>query len=226
MKQPLAVKKRSQNSFSGSWQAERVELTEPQWEVIQPLFPPPKATGRPRQDDHLVFEGVLWVLRTGARWKDLPDHFPPYQTCHRRFQQWVRFGLLDRILQTLYENPIDRGQIKLDEWFINGSFVPAKGSAAIAYGPRGKGNKVMAIADRHGLPVALFLAAAAPHEVTLVHSTLDASFGFDHPARLIGDTAYDSEALDTELARDGIEMIARNRRNRIRTQDGQSAGLW
>ena len=79
----------------------------------------------------------------------------------------------------------------------------------------------MAIADHHGLPVAVHLAAAAPHEVTLVHSTLDAAFGFDHPARLIGDTAYDSDLLDEQLASEGIEMIARNRKNRAKTQDGR-----
>lgn len=79
----------------------------------------------------------------------------------------------------------------------------------------------MGIADGAGLPVALSLAAAAPHEVTLVHDALDASFGFDHPQRLIGDTAYDSDQLDIDLAAQGIEMIARNRKNRIKSQDGR-----
>lgn len=106
-----------------------MELTEAQWKVVEPLFPPPKATGRPRQNDRLVLEGVLWVLRTGARWKDLPERFPPYQTCHRRFQQWVRSGLLDRILQALYEDLLERGQINLGEWFIDGMYVPSKGGA-------------------------------------------------------------------------------------------------
>ncbi len=109
-----------------------MELTEPQWKIVEPLFPPPKATGRPRRDDRLVLEGVLWVLRTGARWKDLPGRFPPYQTCHRRFQQWVRSGLLDRVLQALYEDLVERGQVKLDEWFIDGSFVLAKGGALLS----------------------------------------------------------------------------------------------
>nr|RIX96730.1 hypothetical protein D3W47_19695 [Deinococcus sp. RM] len=72
----------------------------------------------------------------------------------------------------------------------------------------------MAITDASGLPIAVHVASASPHEVTLVHDTLDATFGFDHPKRLIGDRAYDSDALDAELAREGIEMIAPNRRNR------------
>lgn len=79
----------------------------------------------------------------------------------------------------------------------------------------------MAITDASGLPIAVHVASASPHEVTLVHDTLDATFGFDHPKRLIGDRAYDSDALDAELAREGIEMIAPNRRNRSKTQDGR-----
>lgn len=79
----------------------------------------------------------------------------------------------------------------------------------------------MAITDASGLPIAVHLASASPHEVTLVHDTLEASFGFDHPKRLIGDRAYDSDGLDADLARLGLEMIAPNRRNRRKTQDGR-----
>lgn len=79
----------------------------------------------------------------------------------------------------------------------------------------------MAITDASGLPIAVHVASASPHEVTLVQDTLDATFGFDYPERLIGDRAYDSDALDADLASLGIEMIAPNRRNRRKTQDGR-----
>ena len=68
-----------------------MDLTDPQWELIEPLFAWPKrrldGKGRPPRDARAVLNGVLWVLRTGAPWHDLPDRYPPYQTCHRRFQQ-------------------------------------------------------------------------------------------------------------------------------------------
>jgi len=86
---------------------------------------------------------------------------------------------------------------------------------------RGKGTKIMAITDASGLPIAVHVASASPHEVTLVHDTLENAFGFDLPQRLIGDRAYDSDVLDAELAFLGIEMIAPNRRNRSKTQDGR-----
>jgi transposase len=88
---------------------------------------------------------------------------------------------------------------------------------------RGKGTKVMAVADRTGLPIAVCTASASPHEVTLVQSVLDARFVTALPARLIGDKAYDSDPLDATLAEQGIEMIAPHRRNRTKpkTQDGR-----
>lgn len=81
----------------------------------------------------------------------------------------------------------------------------------------------MAVADRHGLPIAAWIASGERAESHLVGDTLDQSFVEEAPQRLIGDKAYDSDALDLELAEQrGIEMIAPNRRTRRRTQDGRS----
>ena len=88
---------------------------------------------------------------------------------------------------------------------------------------RGKGSKIMAVADGHGLPLAVDVASASPHETKLVHSTLQARFLREKPQRLIGDKAYDSDALRADLAGDGIELITRQRSNRrVKTQDGRS----
>ena len=89
---------------------------------------------------------------------------------------------------------------------------------------RGKGTKLMALADGSGLPLAVCAASASPHEVTLVGATLEASFLDERPERLIGDRAYDSDPLDKALAEEGIEMIAPHRNNRRKpkkTQDGR-----
>jgi transposase len=88
---------------------------------------------------------------------------------------------------------------------------------------RGKGSKIMAVADGHGLPLAVDVASASPHETKFVHSTLEARFFPDKPERLIGDKAYDSDALRANLAAQGIELITRQRSNRrVKTQDGRS----
>jgi transposase len=87
---------------------------------------------------------------------------------------------------------------------------------------RGKGTKIMGIADRHGLPVALRTESASPAEVKLVEPTLEERIVADVPERLIGDKAYDSDRLDENLMQNyGIEMIAPNRAKRSQTQDGR-----
>jgi transposase len=88
---------------------------------------------------------------------------------------------------------------------------------------RGKGTKIMGIADGHGLPLALRTESAAPAEVTLVQATLEARVVADVPERLIGDKAYDSDRLDEQLLQEyGTEMIAPNKVNRrVPTQDGR-----
>ena len=87
---------------------------------------------------------------------------------------------------------------------------------------RGKGTKIMGIADGHGLPLALRTESASPAEVKLVEKTLGERIVADVPERLIGDKAYDSDKLDQSLMENyGIEMIAPNRARRSQTQDGR-----
>lgn len=88
---------------------------------------------------------------------------------------------------------------------------------------RGKGTKLMAIADAAGLPVAVHTDSARPHEVTLVEATVDEAVTIGLPERLVGDRAYDSDPLNAKLAVDDIELIAPHRSNRIKpaTQDGR-----
>jgi transposase len=73
-----------------------MDLTNEQWEVLEPLIPVPvrraDGRGRPWRNSRDVLNGILWVLRTGAPWRDLPERYPPYQTCHRRFPTLERGG--------------------------------------------------------------------------------------------------------------------------------------
>lgn len=73
-----------------------------------------------------MLNGVLWMLRTGAPWHDLPEYYPPYQTRHRRFQGWVCDGTLRQLLATFAEDLKERGGLNLSERFIGGSLLPLK----------------------------------------------------------------------------------------------------
>ncbi len=140
-----------------------MDLTQEQWLATEPYFPkeelrrPGRNGGRPWRAARDVLNGVLWVLRTGAPWSDLPRRYPPYQTCHRRFQRWVEEGILPRVLAALRRD----------------------------------------LEDRDGV---------------LTDRTLDAAFVVNLPPRLIGDKAWDSEALQSRLAEErNIELIAPKR---------------
>lgn len=112
-----------------------MDLTDAQWAVSEPHLRPKRRAdgrGRPWRDARAVFNAVFWVLRTGAPWHDLPNRYPPYQTCHRRFQQWRRDGTLTRILTALAEDLRDRGKINLSETFIDASFSSAKKGALLS----------------------------------------------------------------------------------------------
>src|ERR1700746_1835281 len=75
----------------------RYELDDHEWAVVKSMLPN-KPRGVPRVDDRRVLNGIFWVLRSGAPWRDLPDAFGPYTTCYNRFVRWRRAGVWGRIV--------------------------------------------------------------------------------------------------------------------------------
>ena len=115
-------------------------LTDAQWEQIRPLLPKvPKHPrgGRPRADDRRVLEGILWMLRSGARWQDLPEEFPSPATCWRRLRDWEEQGVWLDIWRAFVSELNERGQLDWSESFLDGSFAPAKKGAAESEKPSG-----------------------------------------------------------------------------------------
>lgn len=105
------------------------ELTDEQWSLIADLFPDPppgRQGGRPRVDARRCFDGIVWVLRSGARWKDLPRSFPSYPTCWRRFVEWTAAGVWEQAWSRLVRMLDERGHIDWEESFADGTFAPAK----------------------------------------------------------------------------------------------------
>ena len=109
-------------------------LTDEQWVVIEPLVPKPKRMGRPPRDAREMMDALMWMLRTGAPWRDLPDWFGPWQTAYTRFSQWRDSGLLDRIVVKLQVMLADAGKIDWELWCVDGTSVRAARCAAGAQG--------------------------------------------------------------------------------------------
>jgi transposase len=111
----------------------RWELSDEQWKLVEPILRPARREdnrGRPWHETRAVLNGVLWILGSGAQWAEMPSKYPPYQTCHRRFQQWIREGKLVEALRLLAHHLHERGKLHLDEAFVDATFASAKKGAS------------------------------------------------------------------------------------------------
>ncbi len=109
----------------------RHELTDDQWAALAPHLPPQRpATGRPAKDHRTVVDAILWRLKTGAPWRDLPARYGPWQTVYSRFRRWQRAGVWDRALAALQAAGDARGELDWSLHFLDGTTVRAHQSAA------------------------------------------------------------------------------------------------
>src|SRR3954451_9673050 len=109
----------------------RLDVTDAQWQRLEPLLPPEKPrTGRPNHDHRRVVSGMLWIHRTGAPWRDLPERYGPVGTVSSRFYRWCRAGVWDRILGALQAEADARGEIDWDLHFVDATIVRAHQHAA------------------------------------------------------------------------------------------------
>ena len=108
-------------------------LSEKQWKVLEPLFPEPKrrkdGRGRPWASNRECLQGILWVLRTGARWRDLPEPYPDGSTCWRRLRSWEERGVWLKAWQKLLSMLDRRRLLDWEEAFLDATFVAAKKGA-------------------------------------------------------------------------------------------------
>lgn len=105
-------------------------LTDELWNAISGFIPEPKLAsnggGRPGISRRTIFEGILWVLHSGSRWKDLPSEYRSYQNCHRLFQEWQKLGVFEQIFHWISSEKAKDIGIFAELAFIDGTFVPAK----------------------------------------------------------------------------------------------------
>ena len=107
----------------------RGDLSDGQWRLIEALFPKQARGGR-WNDHRAVFNGILWILRTGAPWRDLPEHYGKWGSVYHRFNRWRKDGTFDRVLKALRIRLDKQGYIDWDLWCVDGSSVRASRAAA------------------------------------------------------------------------------------------------
>lgn len=110
---------------------ERHALSDEQWSRLRPLLPPPPTgRGRPRRDDRLIVDAIIWRLATGVPWRDLPERFGSWRTVYSRFRRWQQAGVWERVLATLQAQADAAGDLDWARHFLDGTTVRAHQHAA------------------------------------------------------------------------------------------------
>lgn len=174
----------------------RYALTDLEWKFIQPILPC-KPRGVKRVDDRMVLNGIFWILRSGAPWRDLPDCFGPYTTCYNRFVRWQRAGVWDDILKAISNQQyadvqmIDSSIIRVHQ---HGACIKQSVDNCIGRSRGGLTTKIHAVVDRNGLPLRLALTGGQQHD-SLIAIELMSSLRIKDV--FLADKAYDSDAIRT-----------------------------
>jgi len=103
----------------------RHQLTDQEWNCIADVFPAPAKTGRPPRDQRTIVDAILWIVRTGSPWRDLPEEYQPWGTVWDLFDKWNSDGTLDEILRRLRAMRLDAGEIDGELWCIDGTIIRA-----------------------------------------------------------------------------------------------------
>ena len=170
----------------------RYELSDYEWSVIKPMFPN-KPRGIPRVDDRRILNGIFWVLRSGAPWRDLPDSYGPPTTCYNRFARWRRSGVWDRIMDAVAAvhdaavQMIDTSIVRVHQ---HGACIANNRGQHMGRSRGGLTSKIHVVVDGNGLPVQLGLTAGQEHDNQLFSVLLR---NLPSRARLLADRGYDAD---------------------------------
>jgi transposase len=218
----------------------RHALSDEHYEAIRPLLPTSDRPGHPWKDHRVVIDGILWVLHTGAPWRDLPRAtYGPWQTVYERFNRWSKDGTWGRLLEALHARLDAAGKIDWDLFCIDGSSIRASRAAAGASATDGTaaeptdhalgrsrggyGSKIHLVCDGRGLPMAVTVTAGQRHESTQFEAVMGqvrvprpVGRPRCRPRKLAGDKGFSYPRIRRELRRRGIKAVIPTRKDQRR----------
>lgn len=192
----------------------RHELTEEQWERIKVLLPPDQGrAGRQPWPNGVMVNAILWVLRSGAPWRDLPAQYPKWTAVHTRFLRWSKSGVWGRVLSALATDLddevviIDASIVRVHQDATGGK---KSGSERIGHSRGGPSTKIHVVVDALGNPIKVELTEGQVHDVTQAPELLkEATSAF-----VLGDKGYDSDAVVAQIEAQGSQAVIPPRRGR------------
>ncbi|WP_442806354.1 IS5 family transposase [Streptomyces sp. NBC_01317] len=204
----------------------RHELSDVEWAVLSRLLPSSGTAGRPRSDDRVVLNGIVWKLRTGSAWRDVPERYGSWQTLYTRFRRWALDGTFSRMLKAIQAERDAAGDI---DWLVSvdSTIVRAHqhatggkrglprdeaGDHALGRSRGGLSTKVHLACDGHGRPLAFVLTGGNTNDCTRFEDVLDAirvprtgpGRPRTRPDHVIADKGYSSRKIRAYLRRRGI----------------------
>jgi transposase len=191
----------------------RYELNDREWAVIKPMLPN-KPRGVPRVNDRRVLNGIFWVLRSGAPWRDLPEAYGPPTTCYNRFVRWRRAGVWDRIMEALAASHdaavqmIDTSIVRVHQ---HGACIAGNREQHMGRSRGGLTSKVHAVVDANGLPVRLDLSPGEAHDNRLCPVLLA---GLLPKTMVLADRSYDADWIRALVNEQGAWANIPPKRNR------------
>ncbi|WP_435889272.1 IS5 family transposase [Streptosporangium canum] len=232
----------------------RGELTDKAWQRIEPLLPATDGRGRPWRNHREVINGILWRLRTGAPWRDVPERYGPWQTCYERFARWDADGTWARLLEEMQVKDDSVGTVELTvsiDSTIARAYQHAAGARkrgttagrsntkqsqkrqALGRSRGGLTTKLHLITESRGLPLTLHLTGGnvvdcTAFEAVMAGLRLRRRIGRPRtrPDRLVGDKGYSSRKIRLYLRQRGIRAVIPERRDQIanRKRKGRLGG--
>jgi transposase len=212
------------------------ELTDTQWERLQPLLPPQKPrTGRPNLDHRRILNGILWLLRTGAPWRDLPYRYDSWRTVASRFYRWRQAGIWQRLFEVVQQQADASGQMDWAVHYVDGTIVRAHQHAAGS--PKGAEAEALG-RSQGGFSTKIHLRSAGDQQLmtfVLTPGQRHEAIGCEalmaggavkrrgrgrpkqRPGRVVGDKAYSSRHIRGYLRRRGIRITIPHKENEHRS---------
>ena len=187
----------------------RYELTDQEWEQVASLLPQEKTgrPGRPSKDNRTMLNGMVWIARSGAPWRDLPERYGPWNSVYSRFRKWIDDGILDNIFRVLSL------EAEINELSLDATIVQAHQHSAgakkrgppneIGHSRGGASSKIHAAVDAYGYPVYLMLSEGQRNDINfalpvLEHINIEGS-------SVLADRGYDSQNLIDYIYENGGE---------------------
>jgi transposase len=191
----------------------RYELSDYEWGIIRPMLPN-KPRGVPRVDDRRVLNGIFWVLRSGAPWRDLPVTYGPCTTCYNRFVRWGRAGIWDQIMEALavaHNAAVQMIDTSVSACTSMGPCIEGNKEQLMGRSRGGLTSKIHAVVDTNGLPLQLGLTPGKTHDNRLCSVLLTGL----HPGTMLpADRGYDADWIRVLASQQGAWANIPPKRNR------------